>query len=196
MHGSCDWVPRELSTAGTFSSRVVALWPLSPWDPLAARTTGRDHDIGDGRNGPDVEEQSVDVIVVGAGLSGLVAAYELVRAGYNVRVLEARNEAGGRARTLREPFDDGLIAETGPARIPPDHDRTLGYIDHFGRRRRSIPRKVSTCSFPSRGIPSGRLRTCSSVGGGIRGSRCRKGPMSCRWRSPKRSETVCGMARQ
>ena len=89
-------------------------------------------DIGDGRNGPDVEEQSVDVIVVGAGLSGLVAAYELVRAGYNVRVLEARNEAGGRARTLREPFDDGLIAETGPARIRPDHDRTLGYIDHFG----------------------------------------------------------------
>ena len=88
--------------------------------------------IGDGRNGPDVEEQSVDVIVVGAGLSGLVAAYELVRAGYNVRVLEARNEAGGRARTLREPFDDGLIAEAGPARIPPDHDRTLGYIDHFG----------------------------------------------------------------
>ena len=79
----------------------------------------------------DVVEQ-VDVIVVGAGLSGLVAAYELVRAGYNVRVLEARNEAGGRARTLREPFDDGLIAETGPARIPPDHDRTLGYIDHFG----------------------------------------------------------------
>ena len=89
-------------------------------------------DIGDGRNGPDVEEQSIDVIVVGAGLSGLVAAYELVRAGYNVRVLEARNEAGGRARTLREPFDDGLIAETGPARIPPVHDRTLGYIDHFG----------------------------------------------------------------
>ena len=88
-------------------------------------------DIGDGRNGPDVEEQSVDVIVVGAGLSGLVAAYELVRAGYNVRVLEARNEAGGRARTLREPFDDGLIAETGPARIPPNHDRTLGYIDRF-----------------------------------------------------------------
>ncbi|WP_423928059.1 flavin monoamine oxidase family protein [Candidatus Palauibacter sp.] len=72
------------------------------------------------------------MIVVGAGLSGLVAAYELVRAGHDVRVLEARNAAGGRAQTLREPFDDGLIAEAGPARIPPDHDRTLGYIDHFG----------------------------------------------------------------
>ncbi|MCY3554941.1 MAG: FAD-dependent oxidoreductase, partial [Gemmatimonadetes bacterium] len=36
------------------------------------------------------------------------------------------------AQTLRDPFDDGLIAETGPARIPPSHDLTLGYIDHFG----------------------------------------------------------------
>ena len=77
-------------------------------------------------------EDRVDVIVVGAGLSGLVAAYELVRAGHDVRVVEASNTPGGRAQTLREPFDDGLIAETGPARIPPDHDLTLGYIDHFG----------------------------------------------------------------
>ena len=81
---------------------------------------------------PTPPEDKVDVIVVGAGLSGLVAAYELVRAGHDVRVLEASNIAGGRAQTLREPFDDGLIAETGPARIPPDHDLTLGYIDHFG----------------------------------------------------------------
>ena len=81
---------------------------------------------------PPPPENRVDVIVVGAGLSGLVAAYELVRAGHDVRVLEARDAAGGRVQTLREPFDDGLIAETGPARIPPDHDRTLGYIDHFG----------------------------------------------------------------
>ena len=79
---------------------------------------------------PPVDQ--VDVIVVGAGLSGLVAAYELVRAGHDVRVLEASSMIGGRAQTLREPFDDGLIAETGPARIPPNHDLTLGYIDHFG----------------------------------------------------------------
>ncbi|MCY3713619.1 MAG: FAD-dependent oxidoreductase [Gemmatimonadetes bacterium] len=77
-------------------------------------------------------EDPVDVIVVGAGLSGLVAAYELVRAGHDVRILEASNVIGGRAQTLREPFDSGLIAETGPARIPPSHDLTLGYIDHFG----------------------------------------------------------------
>ena len=101
----------------------------------------------------DVVEQ-VDVIVVGAGLSGLVAAYELVRAGYNVRVLEARNEAGGRAQTLREPFDDGLIAEAGPARIPPDHDRTLGYIDHFGIKTSPFyPQEGEYLFVPKQGDP-------------------------------------------
>ena len=69
---------------------------------------------------------------MGAGLSGLVAAYELSRAGHDVLVLEASNNIGGRAQTIRDSFDDGLIAETGPARIPPSHDLTLGYIDHFG----------------------------------------------------------------
>lgn len=87
---------------------------------------------GVGPPAPAPSGDRVDVIVVGAGLSGLVAAYELVRSGHDVRVLEARDEAGGRAQTLREPFDNGLIVEAGPARIPPDHDRTLGYIDHFG----------------------------------------------------------------
>lgn len=72
------------------------------------------------------------VVVVGAGLAGLVAAYELTRAGHDVTVLEARDEPGGRARTLRDPFPDDLLAEAGAARIPPDHDLTLGYIEHFG----------------------------------------------------------------
>lgn len=72
------------------------------------------------------------VIVVGAGLAGLVAAYELDRAGHDVTVFEARDEPGGRARTIRAPFADGLFAEAGPARIPPAHDLTLGYADHFG----------------------------------------------------------------
>ncbi|MFW6199493.1 MAG: flavin monoamine oxidase family protein, partial [Gemmatimonadota bacterium] len=72
------------------------------------------------------------VVVVGAGLSGLVAAYELHRAGHEVTVLEARPRPGGRVHTLRTPFDDGLFAEAGAARIPPHHDLTLGYIDHFG----------------------------------------------------------------
>src|SRR5947207_6516995 len=53
------------------------------------------------------------IIVIGAGLAGMSAAYELGQAGHNVTVLEARMRAGGRVQTLREPFSDGMYAEAG-----------------------------------------------------------------------------------
>jgi monoamine oxidase len=72
------------------------------------------------------------VVIVGAGMSGLVAGYELAHAGHDVTILEARNRVGGRVHTLRADFSDGHFAEAGAARIPLDHDMTLGYADHFG----------------------------------------------------------------
>ena len=73
-----------------------------------------------------------NVVIVGAGMAGLVAGYELARAGHDVTILEARERVGGRVFTLRTPFSDGHYADAGAARIPPDHDMTLGYADHFG----------------------------------------------------------------
>lgn len=70
------------------------------------------------------------VVIIGAGLAGLVAAYELRAAGHDVTVLEARSMPGGRVRTDRS-FADGLYAELGAARIPPNHDLTVGYARRF-----------------------------------------------------------------
>lgn len=72
------------------------------------------------------------VLILGAGMAGLVAAYELSTLGHEVTVLEARTRPGGRVHTLREPFADGLYAEAGAARIPNNHDLTLKYVKEFG----------------------------------------------------------------
>lgn len=53
------------------------------------------------------------VIVIGAGLAGLTAAYELAQWGNEVTVLEAHMRPGGRVFTVREPFQDGLYGEFG-----------------------------------------------------------------------------------
>ena len=72
------------------------------------------------------------IIIIGAGLSGLVAGFELKQAGHEVIILEARDRVGGRVLTVRDPFSEGLFAEAGAVRIPHDHDLTLGYADYFG----------------------------------------------------------------
>lgn len=49
-----------------------------------------------------VRPRRKSVIILGAGLAGLSAAYKLSQAGHDVTILEARTRAGGRVHTLRE----------------------------------------------------------------------------------------------
>jgi monoamine oxidase len=85
------------------------------------------------------------IAILGAGLAGMTAAWELSKLGYQVEVLEARHFAGGRCQTARKGFnlqelggeaqpcrfDEGLYINHGPWRIPLDHQSTLYYTRQF-----------------------------------------------------------------
>jgi monoamine oxidase len=64
-------------------------------------------------------------VIVGAGLAGLRTAELLRKAGLPVVVLEAQGRAGGRVRTVRAAFDEGLHAEAGAIRIASAHRAVL-----------------------------------------------------------------------
>lgn len=66
-------------------------------------------------------------------MSGLCAAYELKKAGFDVIVLEASSRVGGRVKTFRDPyFAPGNHGEGGAMRIPKNHFLLHQYINDFG----------------------------------------------------------------
>jgi monoamine oxidase len=82
-----------------------------------------------------------EVLILGAGLAGMAAAYELGKLGYKCTILEARERAGGRCWSIRKgsvntevgqavheaAFDEGQYFNAGPSRIPHHHALTLHY---------------------------------------------------------------------
>jgi len=101
---------------------------------------------------PEVRGAPKRVFVIGAGLAGLSAAYQLVLAGHDVTILEAQERPGGRVLTLREPFVDGQYAEAGAQWLPGHHNLTIGYALHFKLRLRAWPRSAMRCLWNGRGV--------------------------------------------
>jgi monoamine oxidase len=86
------------------------------------------------------------VVILGAGIAGMVSAYELRKAGFECVILEARDRPGGRNWSIRKgsrvEFTDGTVQDcdweeghylnAGPARIPSIHTNVLGYCEELG----------------------------------------------------------------
>src|SRR6187399_3099425 len=114
---------------------TLAVWDFLKPPPAHAATLALAKESGRGKT----------VAILGAGVSGLTAAYELDRAGYDCVILEAQRRAGGRSLTLRRgdtfqemnqpaqtvEFDEGLYLNAGPGRIPHHHVNVIDYCRRF-----------------------------------------------------------------
>jgi monoamine oxidase len=93
-----------------------------------------------------VDGKGTRVVILGGGIAGLVAAYELGKAGWSCTVLEARQRPGGRNWSIRNgtevdftdgtrqtcAFEEGHYFNAGPARLPSTHHTMLGYCHELG----------------------------------------------------------------
>ncbi|HKA73949.1 MAG TPA: FAD-dependent oxidoreductase [Xanthobacteraceae bacterium] len=125
----------RLGGAGAAYETLAAWNFLKPPDARAA-SLALPQDSGAGRT----------VAILGAGVAGLCAAFELERAGYDCVILEAAHRLGGRSLTLRRGdrfaemggppqkcrFDEGLWLNAGPGRIPHHHVQVIDYCRRFG----------------------------------------------------------------
>lgn len=130
----------RVAQAGGYSAVYAAMQCLGllPVSALASTLPKLPGEFGSGKR----------VVVLGAGMAGLVAAYELRKAGFSCTVLEALPRPGGRAWTVRQgtkvAFTDGTVQHcewgagqylnAGPGRIASIHTHYLGYAQTLGVR--------------------------------------------------------------
>jgi len=130
-----------IDAMGRLGGAAAVYQALLAWDLLRAPPAqARPFEL------PPASGQGRKVAILGAGIAGLCAAYELDRAGYDCIILEASRRAGGRSLTLRrgdsfnevgDPaqecrFDEGLHLNAGPGRIPHSHVHVIDYCRRFG----------------------------------------------------------------
>jgi monoamine oxidase len=128
----------RVGSAGGYGAAFMMMQSLGLLPAPEAIAAERSLDLVDGKG--------ARVVILGGGIAGLVAAYELGKAGYSCTVLEARQRVGGRNWSIRSGCDiefndgtaqrcgfaDGHYFNAGPARLPSIHKTMLGYCKELG----------------------------------------------------------------
>ncbi len=104
------------------------------------------------------------VLVVGAGIAGLTAAYRLTQTGVPVSIIEARNHIGGRIQSLSNAAGTSTIVELGGEFIDSDHTAMLNLVNELGLKTGDLVASASglvtnTWYFEGRSVPLAEIVT-------------------------------------
>jgi len=125
-----------VNTSSNGISMLVPDFPF-PYDEYLGHT--------DGLGAIPPERHGTEVAVIGAGLSGLVTAYELMKLGLKPVVYEAA-ELGGRLRGARKAGTDHPVADLGGMRFPRSGRAFYHYVDLLGLDTRPFPNPFTAAS--------------------------------------------------
>ncbi|WP_205622224.1 flavin monoamine oxidase family protein [Pseudarthrobacter phenanthrenivorans] len=122
--------------AGAHAAPITMLNPDFPFS--------YDHYLAhpDGLGTVPPELHGTEVAVIGAGLSGLVTAYELMKLGLRPVVYEA-DQIGGRLRTAAFPAAPGVVADLGGMRFPVSGKAFYHYVDLLGLETQDFPNPLA-----------------------------------------------------
>ena len=97
---------------------------------------------------PQTGGKKKKVIVMGGGIAGLSCAYELMKRGHEVVVLEATGRTGGHVRTMHDPLADGLYADVGAEHFYyPGYTAYWRYLHEFELTPIAYPRRDHMVRF-------------------------------------------------
>jgi len=154
---------RFLEQLGAIGGSSLVMTAMSAWDLMAGQAGVRPALSGRPAN--------TRVLILGAGISGLVVAYELSRLGYDFHILEARDRVGGINWTVRRgsehteidgerqvcTFDEGQHLNVGPWRIPYTHTGVLNYCRELGVPMQIFLNESDASYFYYEGAAAGEL---------------------------------------
>src|ERR1041385_4769290 len=154
---------RFLEQLGAVGGSSLVMTAMSAWDLMAGQAGVRPALTG--------HPAANKVLILGAGISGLVVAYELSKLGYDFHILEARDRVGGINWTIRRgtehtevdgerqvcAFDEGLYLNAGPWRIPYTHTGVLNYCKELGVPLQIFLNEADASYFFTEGDPSNPL---------------------------------------
>ncbi|MBT6031913.1 MAG: NAD(P)-binding protein [Kordiimonadaceae bacterium] len=128
-----------LQTVGMVGGTAAVMTAMNGWDIGFASDMDHPPTLSTNGNGKKV-------VILGAGLAGMVMAYEMNKKGYDCKILEAMDFAGGRCASARKGsvieeigadkqvcnFAEGNYVNYGPWRIPAEHKSTIYYCRTLG----------------------------------------------------------------
>jgi monoamine oxidase len=112
----------------------------------------------------ETKTRQPNIAIVGGGIAGLNAAYQLKKAGFSATIYEASNRLGGRIHSVTGTVGEGLVTDLGGSLINTEHEDILALVKEFDLQLFNRVKDAERFPFPEVGyFLDGKMRSEAEV---------------------------------